>query len=167
MDSVKTLAAALAPLCGTDEATVGDWIEVPKNTEMGDYAFPCFRLSKTMRKAPNAIAAELSEKLELPEGFTKCEPVGGYLNFFTDKGAVAGTVLDRVLSEGDAYGTSTEGNGKTVCIEYSSINIAKPFGFHHLPSTAIGNALYRIYKALGYNTVGINHLGDWARSSAR
>lgn len=161
MDSVKTLAKALAPVCGVDEATLSDWIEVPKNTEMGDYAFPCFRLSKTLRKAPNAIAAELQATLPLPAGFVKCEAVGGYLNFFTDKGAVAGTVLNRVLKEGDAYGTSTEGNGKTVCIEYSSINIAKPFGFHHLPSTAIGNALYRIYKALGYNTVGINHLGDW------
>ncbi|MBR0507518.1 MAG: arginine--tRNA ligase [Clostridia bacterium] len=161
MDAVKTLAAALAPLCGTDETALTDWIEVPKNTDMGDYAFPCFRLSKTMRKAPNLIAAELAEKLVLPAGFTKCEPVGGYLNFFTDKSAVADTVLSRVLSEGDAYGTGTEGNGKTVLVEYSSINIAKPFGFHHLPSTAIGNALYRIYKALGYETVGINHLGDW------
>ena len=161
MDSVKTLASAIAPLCGVDESTLLDWIEIPKNTEMGDYAFPCFRLSKTMRKAPNVIAAELKDKLTVPAGFTGCEAVGGYLNFFTDKGAVADTVLSRVLSEGDAYGTDTEGNGKTVCIEYSSINIAKPFGFHHLPSTAIGNALYRIYKALGYNTVGINHLGDW------
>ncbi|MBR0436571.1 MAG: arginine--tRNA ligase [Clostridia bacterium] len=161
MDAVKTLAAALAPLCNTDEAALCDWIEVPKNTEMGDYAFPCFRLSKTMRRAPNLIAAELKDKLALPAGFERCEAVGGYLNFFTDKGAVAGSVLNRVLKEGDAYGTSTEGNGRTVVIEYSSINIAKPFGFHHLPSTAIGNALYRIYKALGYRTVGINHLGDW------
>ncbi len=161
MDAVKTLAAALAPLCGTDETALAEWIEVPKNTDMGDYAFPCFRLSRTMRKAPNAIAAELAEKISLPEGFEKCEAVGGYLNFFTDKGAVADTVLSRVLKEGDAYGTSTEGSGKTVCVEYSSINIAKPFGFHHLPSTAIGNALYRIYKALGYRTIGINHLGDW------
>ena len=161
MEAIQTLAAALAPLCNTEETALCDWIEVPKNTEMGDYAFPCFRLSKVLRKAPNLIAAELAEKLTLPAGFVKCEAVGGYLNFFTDKGAVADTVLSRVLNEGDAYGTSTEGNGKTVCIEYSSINIAKPFGFHHLPSTAIGNALYRIYKALGYNTVGINHLGDW------
>ena len=161
MEAIKTLAAALAPLCNTDEAVLADWIEVPKNPEMGDYAFPCFRLSKTMRKAPNLIASELKEALAVPAGFTKCEAVGGYLNFFTDKGAVAGTVLNRVLSEGDGYGSSSEGSGKTVLVEYSSINIAKPFGFHHLPSTAIGNALYRIYKALGYNTVGINHLGDW------
>ena len=161
MEAIKTLAAALAPLCNTDEAALCDWIEVPKNTEMGDYAFPCFRLSKTLRKAPNLIAAELKDRLALPAGFERCEAVGGYLNFFTDKGAVAGSVLSRVLKEGDAYGSSTEGNGKTVVIEYSSINIAKPFGFHHLPSTAIGNALYRIYKALGYRTVGINHLGDW------
>ena len=161
MEAIKTLAAALAPLCNTDEATLCDWIEVPKNTEMGDYAFPCFRLSKVLRKAPNAIAAELAQKLTVPEGFTKCEAVGGYLNFFTDKGAVAGAVVNRVRKEGDAFGSSDLGSGKTVLVEYSSINIAKPFGFHHLPSTAIGNALYRIFKALGYNTVGINHLGDW------
>ena len=77
MDAVKTLAAALAPLCNTDEAALCDWIEVPKNTEMGDYAFPCFRLSKTMRRAPNLIAAELKDRLALPAGFERCEAVGG------------------------------------------------------------------------------------------
>ncbi|MBR0081514.1 MAG: arginine--tRNA ligase [Clostridia bacterium] len=161
MDVKESLAAALAPLCGVDADALNEWFEVPKNPEMGDLAFPCFRLAKTLRKAPPLIAASLKEQLTLPAGIAKAEAVGGYLNFFIDAASQAGSVLTEVLSKGDSFGKSEIGRGKTVCVEYSSINIAKPFGFHHLPSTAIGNALYRIYKALGYNTVGINHLGDW------
>ena len=161
MDVKESLAAALAPLCGVDADALAEWFEVPKNPEMGDLAFPCFRLAKTLRKAPPLIAASLQAQLTLPAGIAKAEAVGGYLNFFIDAASQAGSVLTEVISKGDSFGTSELGKGKTVCVEYSSINIAKPFGFHHLPSTAIGNALYRIYKALGYNTVGINHLGDW------
>ncbi len=161
MDQKILLADALAPLCGVDAAAVSDWFEVPKKADMGDLAFPCFRLSKTLRKAPPVIAAELKDKLVLPEGIAKAEAVGGYLNFFFDTASQATSVLNKVLREGAAYGSSEIGKGKTVCVEYSSINIAKPFGFHHLPTTAIGNALYRIYKFLGYRTIGINHLGDW------
>ena len=161
MEYTKTIADALAPLCATDAVTLEDWIEVPKNADMGDYAFPCFRLSKTLRQSPPAIAAALQAKLSLPQGISKVEAVGGYLNFFVDADAHAAAVLTRIFSEGDRFGGSQEGAGKTVCVEYSSINIAKPFGFHHLPTTAIGNALYRIYKFLGYRTIGINHLGDW------
>ena len=161
MDTKLQLAEALAPLCGMDAAAVQEWFEVPKKADMGDLAFPCFRLAKTMRKAPPAIAAELKEQLVLPAGIAKAEAVGGYLNFFVDTASQATAVLDKVRSMGDAYGSSEIGKGKTVCVEYSSINIAKPFGFHHLPTTAIGNALYRIYKFLGYRTIGINHLGDW------
>ena len=111
--------------------------------------------------APPVIAASLKEKLTLPDGFSKVEAVGGYLNFFVDRSSRAGAVLFKVLDEGAHYGSDDCGKGKTVCVEYSSINIAKPFGFHHLPTTAIGNALYRIYGFLGYRAVGINHLGDW------
>ena len=161
MDVKESLSNALAPLCGVDAALLADWFEVPKKAEMGDLAFPCFRLAKTLRKAPPAIAALLKEQIVLPEGIAKAEAVGGYLNFFVDAAAQAGSVLGKVLSERDAYGSSAIGNGKTVCVEYSSINIAKPFGYHHLPSTAIGNSLYRIFGFLGYRTVGINHLGDW------
>ncbi len=161
MDQKILLAKALAPLCGLETAAVSDWFEVPKKADMGDLAFPCFRLSKALRKAPPAIAAELQSKLVLPEGIAKVEAVGGYLNFFYDTASQATSVLNKVLSEGESYGSSAIGKGKTVCVEYSSINIAKPFGFHHLPTTAIGNALYRIYQFLGYRTVGINHLGDW------
>lgn len=155
------IANTLAPLCGMDADTLKDWVEVPKNTEMGDFAFPCFRLSKTLRKAPPVIAAELKAALTLPASFRAAEAVGGYLNFFVDGGAHAESVLNRILTEGDRYGSDDHGRGKSVCVEYSSVNIAKPFGFHHLPTTAIGNALYRIYRFLGYNAVGINHLGDW------
>ena len=161
MDSKLQLAQKLAPLCGTDAQTVLDWFEVPKKADMGDLAFPCFRLAKTLRKAPPAIAQELKASLVLPAGFSRAEAVGPYLNFFVDTASQATSVLTKVLSDGDRYGASDVGAGKTVCVEYSSINIAKPFGFHHLPTTAIGNALYRIYKFLGYRTVGINHLGDW------
>lgn len=161
MNIKESLAEALSPICGVEAATLADWFEVPKKSDMGDLAFPCFRLAKSMRKAPPAIAAELQNQIVLPAGVAKAEAVGGYLNFFVDAASQATSVLGKVLSEGDAYGSSAIGNGKTVCVEYSSINIAKPFGFHHLPSTAIGNALYRIFKFLGYRTVGINHLGDW------
>ena len=161
MNVKESLSNALAPLCQTDAGELAEWFEIPRKADMGDLAFPCFRLSRSMRKAPPVIAAELKERLVLPDGVAKAEAVGGYLNFFVDAAAKASSVLGKVLAERDRYGASSVGEGKTVCVEYSSINIAKPFGFHHLPTTAIGNALYRIYRFLGYKTVGINHLGDW------
>lgn len=161
MDFKQQIAGALSPLCGIEAKELANYLEVPKNTEMGDYAFPCFKLSRTLRKAPPAIAQELYGKLVLPQGITRCEAVGGYLNFFVDRGQQAGQLLLKVLQEGKAYGSSQEGQGRHVVLDYSSINIAKPFSFHHLPTTAIGNSLYRIYRHLGYAPVGINHLGDW------
>ena len=161
MNVKESLSNALAPLCQTDAGELTEWFEIPRKADMGDLAFPCFRLSRSMRKAPPVIAAELKERLVLPVGVAKAEAVGGYLNFFVDAAAKASSVLGKVLAERDRYGASSVGEGKTVCVEYSSINIAKPFGFHHLPTTAIGNALYRIYRFLGYKTVGITHLGDW------
>ena len=167
MDHKTSIANALAALTGMEADTLRDWIENPPNTDMGDYAFPCFRLAKTMRKAPPAIAAELQASLALPAGISEARAAGGYLNFFADKSAYAADVLDKVLSMGESYGCSDMGAGKNVCVEFSSINIAKPCHIGHLPSTAIGSSLYRIYKALGYNAIAINHLGDWAPSSAR
>ena len=161
MDHKTSIANALAALTGMEADTLRDWIENPPNTDMGDYAFPCFRLAKTMRKAPPAIAAELQASLALPAGISEARAVGGYLNFFADKSAYAADVLDKVLSMGESYGCSDMGAGKNVCVEFSSINIAKPCHIGHLPSTAIGSSLYRIYKALGYNAIAINHLGDW------
>ena len=161
MNYTKAVAAALGALVDLPEEELLGMLESPKNASMGDIAFPCFKLSKVLRKAPNAIAAELKEKLVLPAGIERAEAVGPYLNFFIEKGQQAQTVLTRVLDAGKSYGSSYEGQGRHVVLDYSSINIAKPFGFHHLPSTAIGNALYRIYRHLGYAPVGVNHLGDW------
>ncbi|PIH05962.1 arginine--tRNA ligase [Clostridium combesii] len=135
-------------------------IEIPPKKEMGDYAFPCFQLAKTFRKAPNLIAEELKEKIN-KEGFEKVVTVGPYLNFFVDKTVLIKDVLEKVLSEKEKYGSSKIGEGKNVVVEYSSPNIAKPFHIGHLFTTAIGNALYKILSFEGYNCIGINHLGDW------
>ncbi|HWQ58795.1 MAG TPA: arginine--tRNA ligase [Clostridia bacterium] len=161
MDAKLAIAKSLARATGLPEAELAGYIEIPPDSALGDYAFPCFRLAKALRKAPPAIAAELKEKLSLPEGVERAEVAGGYLNFFADKANLAGKTISRALAEGDAYGGADIGQGKNVCVEFSSINIAKPFHIGHLPTTAIGNALNRIYRALGYNTVAINHLGDW------
>ena len=136
-------------------------IEIPPDSSMGDFAFPCFRLAKTMRKAPQMIAADLSEKLAGNEAFSKVENVNAYVNFFMNKAEVAGAAVDAVIKAGAAYGGSDQGNGKTVCIDYSSPNIAKPFHIGHIRSTVIGNSLYKIFDSLGYNVVRINHLGDY------
>ena len=161
MDTRNDIALAISAATGMDAAELLSYIEIPPDSSMGDYAFPCFRLAKAMRKAPAAIAAELKDKLALPAGITRAEVAGGYLNFFEDRAGAAAATIMRVLNEGENYGHSSEGHGKNVCVEFSSINIAKPFHIGHLPSTAIGNSLNRIYKALGYNTIAINHLGDW------
>lgn len=143
-----------------DVKTIEGLIEIPPKPEMGDYAFPCFQLSKTMRKAPNMIAEELKNNMST-EGFERIENLGPYLNFFVDKGVFAENTIKMVLEAGDNYGASNVGEGKTVCVEYSSPNIAKPFHIGHLFTTAIGNSLYKMFKKEGYNTVGLNHLGDW------
>ncbi|MBQ6367466.1 MAG: arginine--tRNA ligase, partial [Erysipelotrichaceae bacterium] len=140
------------------------FLEIPPNREMGDFAFPCFKLARVLRKAPPAIASGLKEQIEagsVPGWISKIEVVGGYLNFFVNKVFFAKSVLDRILEEDKDYGRTDLGHGRTVCLDYSSINIAKPFHIGHLSSTVIGNSLYRIYNFLGYKSVGINHLGDW------
>ena len=136
-------------------------VEYPKNPSMGDYAFPCFKLSKAFKKAPVAIAEELVSNLEVIPEIESIIPIAGFINFKVSGQHVAKSVLDKVLTEGDAYGTSKLGEGKKVIVEYSSVNIAKPFHMGHIRSTMIGEALHRIYKALGYDTVAINHLGDY------
>ena len=161
MDARTDIAKAIAAITDIDEAELSSYIEIPPDRSMGDYAFPCFRLAKAMRKAPPAIAEELRAGITLPSSITKAEVKGAYLNFFEDRAGAASATIKRVLAEGENYGHSDEGSGKNVCVEFSSINIAKPFHIGHLPSTAIGNSLNRIYKALGYNTIAINHLGDW------
>ena len=136
------------------------YIETPKDSKNGDYAFPCFRLAKELRKAPPAIASEIKEKLEPVEEIEKVEVTGGYLNFFINKSTLAEEVLGEI-SKTEQYGKSKVGEGKNIIVEYSSPNIAKPFHTGHLRTTLIGNSLYKIYKYLGYNVTGINHLGDY------
>lgn len=136
------------------------YIETPKDSKNGDYAFPCFRLAKELRKAPPAIASEIKEKLEPVEEIEKVEVAGGYLNFFINKSTLAEEVLGEI-SKTEQYGKSIVGEGKNIVIDYSAPNIAKPFHIGHLRSTVIGGALYNIYKYLGYNVTGVNHLGDY------
>ncbi|UOW67592.1 arginine--tRNA ligase [Paraclostridium bifermentans] len=136
-------------------------IETPPNSEMGDYAFPCFRLAKVFRKAPNMIAADLAESIEAKDAISKVEPAGGYVNFFVNKSQLAKNVINDVLTQGKKYGHSELGKDKTVVIDFSSPNIAKPFHIGHIRTTVIGNALYKIYDSQGYNTVRVNHLGDY------
>ena len=136
-------------------------IALPPTSDMGDYALPCFKLAKTLRKSPVAIAETLKENFPIDEVISEVSAVNGYLNFKVDKTSLTRQVLDRIFSEGDAYGASDEGAGKTICIDYSSINIAKPFHIGHLSTTVLGGALYRIFNFLGYKAVGINHLGDY------
>jgi len=146
---------------GLDYDEIYSMIEYPKYTEMGDFAFPCFRLSKIFRKAPNMIATDLTEKIEKTDSFEKIEAVSGYVNFTIDKGYFSKVVMEEIFDMGDMYGSSNIGEGKNIIVEYSSTNIAKPFHMGHIRSTMIGESLYRIHKYLGYNTTAINHLGDY------
>ena len=162
MDYKSAVAAAVASVgCGLSMEELSALIVVPKDSKNGDYSLPCFRFAKISGKSPVAVAQELKDKIALPEGIEKVESLAGYLNFYTDKKVFVKTALEKVLEKKQDYGKSDIGKGKTVCIDYSSVNIAKPFHIGHLSSTAIGGALYRIFDFLGYTAVGINHLGDW------
>ncbi|MGN2337723.1 arginine--tRNA ligase [Clostridium cagae] len=160
MDYKNKIAQLIKEHVDLDIDVIEKLIEIPPKSEMGDYAFPCFQLSKVMRKAPNMIAETLKDAIN-KEGFERIENLGPYLNFFVDKGVFAENTINKILKDGDSYGESNIGEGKTVCVEYSSPNIAKPFHVGHLFTTAIGNSLYKMFKKEGYDVVGLNHLGDW------
>jgi arginyl-tRNA synthetase len=151
----------LTELTGLDKSIVSGAVEIPPEEKMGDLAFPCFPLAKVMRKAPPLIAKDLAEKFVGDSVLDKCEAVGGYVNFFFSREEFISDVVKNVRNAGMDYGKSDMGNGKTVLVEYSSPNIAKPFHIGHLFSTAVGNSLSKIYKHLGYNVFSLNHLGDW------
>ena len=162
LDLKNIIAKAISKVININEKELEDFIEIPKDTTMGDYAFPCFRLAKELRKAPPAIANDIKENLEIDDKYiNKVEIVGGYLNFFVNNSILVEEVLKEFENKNENYGASNIGEGKNIVIEYSSPNIAKPFHIGHLRSTVIGGALYKIYKFLGYNTIGINHLGDY------
>ena len=141
-------------------AEIAQALEIPPSVEMGDYAFPCFRLSKTLRKSPMMISDALAAEIHA-DYLGRVESVKGYLNFFIDRATYAEKVVEAVLEQSDTYGSDNSGAGKTVVLDYSSINIAKRFHIGHLSTTLIGNSLYTLYKFFGWNAVGVNHLGDW------
>jgi len=157
----KEIALRLAALTGLAEAEIETCLEIPPEAALGDYAFPCFILAKRLKKSPQAIAAELAGSIGPSEYFERVANAGPYLNFYLRRAYLFTKLLPQILREGPAYGTSGEGDGRTVLVDYSAPNIAKPFSVGHLRSTVIGSALCRLYRACGYNTVGINHLGDW------
>lgn len=157
----KIQIADLININGIDKQEIIDNITSPKESGMGDFTLPCFKFSKILRKSPNIIAVELEKSIPLPEFLDRIEAVNGYLNFYLNNNYFLYQSVNTILDQSDRYGSSNIGQGKTICIDYSSVNIAKPFHIGHLSTTVIGAALYRIYQALGYNVVGINHLGDW------
>ena len=155
------IAEEISKITNIEINEISKFIEVPKESENGDYAFPCFKLAKTLKKSPNLIADDLKLNINIPENvIEKIEVVGGYLNFFINKETLATEILSEVTKT-ENYGKSNIGEGKNIVIDYSSPNIAKTFHIGHLRTTVIGAALYNIYKYLGYNVTGINHIGDY------
>lgn len=162
IDFKDKIAEEISKVLELTKEDLKDYIEIPKDTKMGDYALPCFKLAKEMKKSPVIIANEIKEKIEMPNQYiSKIEAVNGFLNIFINNEMLIENVLDEMESKRENYGSSNIGNGKNIIVEYSSPNIAKPFHVGHLRTTVIGRALYNMYKFLGYNTIGINHLGDW------
>ncbi len=155
-DQIIDLISTAANL---DKAMVSDILEIPPKADMGDFAFPCFQLAKTLRKAPPMIAADIAEKIGDVDILDKLEVKGAYLNFFIKKELFVKTMIENADVEN--FGSSDMGKGKTICIDYSSPNVAKNFHVGHLRTTIIGNSLYKIYSKLGYQVERINHLGDW------
>ena len=163
MNHKKLIASELAKVIeGLDQETILNLLEQPKSSDLGDIAFPAFSLAKIERKAPQAIAADIAEKIDASH-FEKVVATGPYVNFFLDKSKISDQVIKSVIKAGADYGQQEEGQGANVTIDLSSPNIAKPFSVGHLRSTVIGDAISNIYKKMGYNTIKINHLGDWGK----
>lgn len=157
----QEIANEIAKVINLDEKELETYIEIPKDVKNGDYAFPCFRLAKELRKAPPQIANEIREKIVVDKTLIeKIDVLGGYVNFYRNKQLLTKEVLTEIANN-EEQGKSTIGKGKTILVEYSSPNIAKPFHIGHLRNTVIGAALYNIYQYLGYHTIGMNHLGDY------
>ena len=146
---------------GLTEGEIYELLSITTNIKMGDFSLPCFVLAKTLRMSPNVIAQNITNEIIQTEWLNKVEAAGGYVNFYLNRQFVSGQVLKNVLSEGSSFAKSDEGKGKTIVMDYSSVNIAKQMHIGHLSTTAIGNSLNKIYKFLGYKTVGLNYLGDY------
>ena len=163
MDNKQLIAGELAKVIESlDQDAILNLLEQPKSSDLGDIAFPAFSLAKVERKAPQAIAADIVEKIDTTH-FDKVVATGPYVNFFLNKAEISGQVIKEVVKEGADYGQQNEGKGENVTIDLSSPNIAKPFSVGHLRSTVIGDALSNIFRKMGYNTIKINHLGDWGK----
>ena len=163
MDNKQIIASELAKVIDSlDQDAILNLLEQPKSSDLGDIAFPAFSLAKVERKAPQAIAADIVEKIDTTH-FDKVVATGPYVNFFLNKAEISGQVIKEVVKEGADYGQQNEGKGEHVTIDLSSPNIAKPFSVGHLRSTVIGDALSNIFRKMGYNTIKINHLGDWGK----
>ena len=163
MDNKQLIAGELAKVIDSlDQDAILNLLEQPKSSELGDIAFPAFSLAKTERKAPQIIAADIAEKIDTAH-FDKVVATGPYVNFFLSKAEISGQVIKEVIKDGADYGQQNEGNGENVTIDLSSPNIAKPFSVGHLRSTVIGDALSNIFRKIGYNTIKVNHLGDWGK----
>ena len=160
MDYKKYIAGKIK-VDGVSEEEIYSSIALPPNSQMGDYALPCFKFAKVLRKSPVVIAAELAAQISPDEVLSEITAVNGYLNFKINKVGLTREVLAEIESKGERYGSSDIGAGRTICIDYSSVNIAKPFHIGHLSTTVLGSALYKIFNFLGYKAVGINHLGDY------
>jgi len=163
MNHKELIASELAKVIeGLDQETILNLLEQPKSSDLGDIAFPAFSLAKIERKAPQAIAADIAEKIDASH-FEKVVATGPYVNFFLDKSQISDQVIKSVIQAGADYGQQDEGHGQNITIDLSSPNIAKPFSVGHLRSTVIGDALSNIFRKMGYNTIKINHLGDWGK----
>ena len=163
MNHKELIASELAKVIeGLDQETILNLLEQPKSSDLGDIAFPAFSLAKIERKAPQAIAADIAEKIDASH-FEKVVATGPYVNFFLDKSQISDQVIKSVIEAGADYGQQEEGHGGNITIDLSSPNIAKPFSVGHLRSTVIGDALSNIFRKMGYNTIKINHLGDWGK----
>ena len=160
MDYKKYIAEKLQ-VEGVSPEEIYESIALPPNTDMGDYALPCFKFAKVLRKSPVMIAEALKSSFVTDDVISEVSAVNGYLNFKVNKAGLVEQTLAKIFAEGERYGASDEGKGKAICIDYSSINIAKPFHIGHLSTTVLGGALYRIMNFLGYKAIGINHLGDY------
>ena len=160
MDYKKYIAERIK-IDGASSEEIYSAIALPPNTEMGDFALPCFKFAKILRKSPVQIAEDIKNSYICDGVISEVSAVNGYVNFKINKRGLTREVISEILEKGVSYGTSDIGSGKTICIDYSSVNIAKPFHIGHLSTTVIGGSLYKIYNFLGYKVVGINHLGDY------
>ena len=168
MDFKAYIAKAISNVTNIDKEEIKTYIEIPKIEANGDFAFPCFRLAKELKQSPVNIANNIKDNIIVDKNIiAKIDVVNGFLNFYIAKSCLAKETIMKFDNQKEDYGKSEIGKGKTVIVEYSSPNIAKPFHIGHLKTTIIGNSLYKLYKFLGFKTIGINHLGDYGTQFAK